>query len=66
MGLAVGLAGAIVVAQASRALLYGVRPGDPFTLAAVAAILMLVSAVACWLPARRASKIDVMRALRTE
>ena len=47
-------------------LLYGVRPGDPLTFAAVAAALLLVALAASWIPARRAARIDPMQALRAE
>jgi ABC-type antimicrobial peptide transport system permease subunit len=45
-------------------LLYGLKPTDPVTFVAAAALLMVVAAVAAWLPARRASRIDPMRVLR--
>jgi ABC-type lipoprotein release transport system permease subunit len=47
-------------------LLYGVRASDPLTYAAVAAVLLAVALAASWIPARRASRIDPMRALRAE
>ncbi len=45
-------------------LLYGLQPRDPFTLAAAAAVLASVGALAGWLPARRAARIDPMEVLR--
>jgi putative ABC transport system permease protein len=47
-------------------MLYGVRPSDPSTYGLVAALLMLVSFVACYIPARRATKVDPMVTLRFE
>jgi ABC-type lipoprotein release transport system permease subunit len=46
--------------------LYDVHPGDPVTLLVVAAILMVVALAACWIPARRATRVDPMVALRYE
>jgi ABC-type antimicrobial peptide transport system permease subunit len=50
----------------ASSLLFGLHPRDPLTLAASAAVLMGVGAVAGWLPARRASRIDPARVLRDE
>jgi predicted permease len=65
-GLAIGLAGALVLRRLVEPLLYGITPTDPATFAGVAAVLLAVSAVATWIPARRAARLDPVRALRWE
>jgi ABC-type antimicrobial peptide transport system permease subunit len=62
----VGLATALAVAKFSSALLYGIRPHDVVTFTAVPLFLAGVALVACWIPSRRASKVDPMTALRYE
>ena len=64
VGLLSGLAAAIIAARAMRSLLFGITPTDPISLAVVAVILLLASALACYLPARRAARLDPMTALR--
>jgi putative ABC transport system permease protein len=66
VGVVIGLAVAFGVTRYLRAVLFGVEPTDPSTLAAAAAILALTALAACALPARRASRIDPMVALRGE
>ena len=68
IGAGVGLAGALIVTRvmAQSSLLYGVRSYDPWTMGAVTAILILVALAACFVPARRATRIDPMTALRNE
>jgi putative ABC transport system permease protein len=63
IGLLAGIAGATVLASALRAMLYGVEPLDPAVMAAVAALLLTVALIANYIPARRATRIDPMRAL---
>jgi predicted permease len=65
-GLAFGIAGSIAAAQLIRSMLYGTAPLDPIVFFLVIAILLLVSAAACLIPAWRASRLDPMAALRTE
>ena len=65
-GLAIGFAGALAITKLMGNLLFGVGVRDPVTLAAVAAGLALVALLACYLPARRAAKVDPMVALRYE
>jgi putative ABC transport system permease protein len=65
-GLAIGFAGALAITKLMGDLLFGVGARDPATLAAVAAALEGVALLACYLPARRAAKVDPMVALRYE
>ena len=66
VGLVVGLSGAQALTRLMEALLFGVRPSDPATLAGVAALIMAVAAAACLVPAVRATRVDPMVALRDE
>jgi ABC-type lipoprotein release transport system permease subunit len=63
-GIAAGLAGALALGQSLAGLLYGVAPRDVTTLSAASIALAVVAAVACWLPARRATRISPTLALR--
>jgi putative ABC transport system permease protein len=65
-GLAAGMACALWLGRFLAAMLYGVKPQDPATLAAVCILLLAVAGVAMALPARRAARIDPMAALRQE
>jgi putative ABC transport system permease protein len=65
-GVVVGLAGAVVATKALVTLLFGVSPIDPLTYAAVIFLLVGVSAIACWLPAQRAARVDPVVTLRAE
>ncbi len=66
VGLAIGVAAALVATRALGAFLYGVEPTDPLTLGAVVALLALVAAAACYVPARRATGVDPATSLRAE
>jgi len=65
-GIAIGLFTAVVLAQSVAAFLFGLEPRDPWTLAGSAAVLLVTTLVAGYLPARKAAGVDPMRALRTE
>jgi predicted permease len=66
IGIFVGLGGALVFSRAMDSLLYGISSRDPLTYAALAALLATVALVASWLPARRASRVSPMVAIRAE
>jgi putative ABC transport system permease protein len=65
IGVVIGVAAAIVLGRGIVALLYGVSPTDPMTIAATAALLLAVALLACYIPARRATMVDPLTALRT-
>jgi putative ABC transport system permease protein len=65
-GVAIGLAGVYLLGRLMRSTLYGVGSVDYFSAAAVAALLLAVAVVACWLPARRSAQVDPIVALRQE
>ena len=66
VGVGLGIVGALLLAHLMGALLYGVRPTDPFAFGAVALLLSLLTLIACYIPARRATHTDPMVALRYE
>ena len=66
VGTAFGLVGAVGMTRTLKSLMPGLNSDSPLVLGLVAALLIVVALVACWLPARRAAKVDPMVALRTE
>jgi ABC-type antimicrobial peptide transport system permease subunit len=66
VGLSIGMASAWAATRLIAGWLYGVSPTDPLTFAAIALLLTAVTSLACWIPARRATKVDPMVALRCE
>ncbi len=65
-GVALGVAGSLAVTRLLTSQLYGVRPTDPSTLAAAALAMVFVALLACYVPARRATSVDPVVALRSE
>jgi putative ABC transport system permease protein len=65
-GIGIGLAGAILLTRLMRALLFGVSATDPLTFSGVSAMLIVAALLACFIPARRAAKVDPITALRHE
>jgi putative ABC transport system permease protein len=66
VGLAVGLAGALLATPVLQSMLVNLPASDPVTFAGVSIVLIVIALVACYVPARRATRIDPIAALRTE
>jgi ABC-type antimicrobial peptide transport system permease subunit len=66
MGIVLGLFAALALSRVIRSLLFGVTPSDPLTFVFVSALLTVVALTACTIPARRATKVDPLIALRNE
>jgi ABC-type antimicrobial peptide transport system permease subunit len=66
LGILIGLAGAIALSRLIATLLFGVHANDPASFAAIALLLAAVAFLATWLPARRATRVDPLAALRRE
>jgi predicted permease len=66
IGLAIGFVGAFLLSRLMRTILFGVSAGDPLTYLGVSLVLSLAAAIACWIPAHRASRVDPIITLRTE
>jgi len=66
VGIAIGLVGSVGLTRVMSSMLIGIKPTDPATYTLITALFLLVTAIACWAPARRAGGIDPMVALREE
>jgi putative ABC transport system permease protein len=66
LGAGLGLVGALMLGRLMQSMLFGISPSDPMTYAAVTVVLLAIAGVASYLPARRATRVDPMVALRSD
>jgi ABC-type antimicrobial peptide transport system permease subunit len=66
LGSAIGVLGSLAATRVIASELYGVTPSDPWTFAGAVELILAVGGLACWIPARRATKVDPLEALRYE
>ena len=66
IGIAIGLPVALALSRLIRSIFFGIKPHDPMTIIGSIILLLSVAAMSAWIPARRAAKIDPMKALRYE
>ena len=65
-GIALGVVGARALTRLARAVLFNISPADPVSYAVLSAAVMVVATIACYLPARRAARVDPIIALRAD
>jgi ABC-type antimicrobial peptide transport system permease subunit len=66
IGIVIGVVSALALQRVIGKLLFGISPTDPLTFTMIAFLLIGVALLACWIPARRATKVDPLTALRSE
>jgi putative ABC transport system permease protein len=66
VGVVIGIGSSLALARVMKSMLYGVKPWDPLSIVLVAILLTMVTLLAAYIPARRASRVDPMVALRYE
>jgi putative ABC transport system permease protein len=66
IGVVVGVGGSLLLTRFLSKMLFGITPTDPFTFASISAVLVLVALLASYVPARRATRVDPLIALRQE